>query len=160
MCLCSCRISVDFTSFISIAVLRLGLNGSVDSEFLMLFSIIHGTARKLKRRRNLRGPFILSLDCDGSEVVNCNSVVVDRYIVPFDMTDRCCFWKMVLCWFVFWDASLGVSSYAVSTLSTDGLFLAWGFLQGMRADKSLDSLSSRSAWFGRSLWPGRPSNST
>jgi hypothetical protein len=45
------------------------------------------------------GQFTLSLDCDGSEVVNCNSVVLDRYIVPFDMTDCCCFWKMVLCWF-------------------------------------------------------------
>ncbi len=49
--------------------------------------------------RNLRGPLTLSLDCDGSEVVYCNSVVVDRYIVSFDVTDRCCFWKMVLCWF-------------------------------------------------------------
>ncbi len=34
-----------------------------------------------------------------SEVVNCNSVVVDLYIVSFDLTDRCCFWKMVLCRF-------------------------------------------------------------
>jgi hypothetical protein len=41
----------------------------------------------------------LSLDCDGSEVVDCNSVVVDRYFVSFDMTGRCCFWKIVLCWF-------------------------------------------------------------
>ena len=68
---------------------------------LMLFSIFHCTAGKLKLCRNLRWPFILFLDhdCDGSEVVNCNSVVVDRYIVSFDMTDRCCFWKMVLFWF-------------------------------------------------------------
>ncbi len=57
----------------------------------------------------------------GSEVVNCNSVVVDRYIVSFDMADRCCFWEMVLCLFGLLDALLGVSSYAVSTLSTDGL---------------------------------------
>jgi len=51
------------------------------------------------------------------------------------------------------DASLGVSRYAVSTPSTDGLFFAWGFLRGMRADKTLDALSSRSAWFGPSLRP-------
>ena len=67
---------------------------------LMLFSIFYCTAGKLKQSRNLWGPFTLSLDCDGFEVVNCNSVVVDRYIVSFDMTGRCCFWKMVLCWFV------------------------------------------------------------
>ncbi len=53
-------IGLYFTSFISIAVLRLG---------------------------NLRGLFTLSLDCDGSEIVNCNSVVVDRYIVSSDITD-------------------------------------------------------------------------
>ena len=67
---------------------------------LMLFSIFYGTAGKLKRCRNLRGPFTLCLDCDGSEVLDCNSVVVDRYIVSFDMTDRWCVWKMVvLVWF-------------------------------------------------------------
>ena len=66
---------------------------------LMLFSIFYCTAGKLKRFRNLRGPFALSLDCDGSEGINCNSVVVDRYIVSFDVTDRCCFWKMIQCWF-------------------------------------------------------------
>ena len=91
---------------------------------LMLFSIFYCTAGKLKPCRNLRGPFTLCLDCDGSEVVDCNSVAVDRYIVSFDMTDRCRVWKTVLCWFVLWDASLGVRSYAVSTLSTDGLFFA------------------------------------
>ena len=58
---------------------------------LMLFSIFYCTAGKLKLCRNLREPFTLSLYCDGSEVVNCNSVVVDRYIVSFDMTDRGCF---------------------------------------------------------------------
>ncbi len=65
---------------------------------MMLFSIFDCTVGKLKQCRNLRGPFTLSLDCDGSEV-NCNSVVVDRYIVSFDVSDRYCFWKMVLCWF-------------------------------------------------------------
>jgi hypothetical protein len=68
---------------------------------LMLFSSFYCTAGKLKLCRNLSGPFTLSLDCDGSqsEIVNCNSVVVDRYIVSFDITDRCCYWKTVLCWF-------------------------------------------------------------
>ncbi len=66
---------------------------------LMLFSIFYCTAGKLKRCRNLQGPFTLCLDRDGSEVVDCNSVAVDRYIVSFDMTDRCCVWKMVLSWF-------------------------------------------------------------
>ncbi len=89
---------------------------------LMLFSIFFCTAEKRKRCRNLRGSFTSSLDCDGSEVENFNYVVVDRYIVSFDMTDSGCFWKMVLCWFGLLNASLGVRSYAVSTLSTDGLF--------------------------------------
>ncbi len=71
---------------------------------LMLFSIFYCTAGKLRQCRNLLGPFFLSLDCDGSEVVNYNSVVVDRYIVSFDMADR---------WFGLLDALLGVSSYAV-----------------------------------------------
>jgi hypothetical protein len=60
---------------------------------------------------------------------------------------------------VLWDASLGVGSYAVSTLSTDGLFFACGFLLGMRADKTLDALSSWSAWLGPSLRPGKLLNS-
>ena len=66
---------------------------------LMMFSIFYCTAGKLKRCRNLRGPFTLFLDRNGSEEVDCNSVAVDRYIVSFDMTDRCCVWKMVMCWF-------------------------------------------------------------
>jgi hypothetical protein len=61
--------------------------------------------------------FTLSIDCGGSEKVNFNSIVVDRYIVSFDMTDRCCFWKMVLCWF-------GPLGRLASTLRTDGLFFA------------------------------------
>ncbi len=68
---------------------------------LMLFSIFYCTAGKLKSVcRNLRGPFTLCLDRDESEEVDCNSVAVDRYIVSFDMIDRCCVCKMVLCWFV------------------------------------------------------------
>jgi hypothetical protein len=66
---------------------------------LTLVSIFFAVIIALPENRNFRGPFTLSLDCDGSEVVNCNSVVVDRYIVTFDMTDRCCFWKPVLCYF-------------------------------------------------------------
>jgi hypothetical protein len=59
---------------------------------LMLFSVFYCTvtAGNLKRCRNLQGPFTLCLDCNGSEVVDCNSVSVDRYIVSFDMTDRYC----------------------------------------------------------------------
>ncbi len=117
---------------------------------LMLISIFYCTAGKLERCQNLRGPFTLSLDCNGSEV-NCNSVVVDRYIVSFDMTDRYCSWKWFCAGLAFWDASLGVSTYAVSTVSTDGLFFARGFLRGMRADKTLDAPSSRSSWFGDRL---------
>ncbi len=38
-------------------------------------------------------------------------------------------------------------------------FLRRRFLRGGRADKTLDSLSSRSAWFGRSRRPEKPLNS-
>ncbi len=69
---------------------------------LMLFSIFYCTAGNRNDVEIFGGPFTLCLDCDGSEVVDCNSVVVDRYIVSFDMTDRCCVWKMVLCWFGLW----------------------------------------------------------
>ncbi len=65
---------------------------------LMLFSIFYCTAGKLKQCRNLRRQFTLCLDCNGSEVADCDSVAVDGYIVSFDMTDRCCGWKMVPCW--------------------------------------------------------------
>ncbi len=105
------------------AVLRLGLKGPADSDAVFNF-LLH--CRKIEMMSNLRGPFPLSLDCNGSEVINCNSVVVDRYIVSFDMTDRCCFWKMVLCWFGLlgrfaWSELIccfnaEYRSYAVSTL--------------------------------------------
>ncbi len=92
----------------------------------MPFSIFYCTAGKSKQCRNLRGQFTLALDCNGSEseVVNCNSVVLDSYNVSFDMTDPCCFWKWFCAGLVFWDASLGVSSYAASTLNTDGNLFA------------------------------------
>ena len=89
-------IGLQFASFISIAVLRLGLNGSVDSDAVFNF-LLH--CRKIETMSNLRGPFTLFLDRDGSEEVDCSSVAADRYIVSFDMTDRCCVCKMVLCWF-------------------------------------------------------------
>ena len=73
----------------------------------MLFSIFYCTAGKLKRCRNLRGAFTLCLDYDGSEVVDCISVAVDRYIVSFDTTDRCRFWKTFCAGLIFWDASPG-----------------------------------------------------
>ncbi len=89
MCWCSCRLAC--TSFHSFLSLSWGWVWMV-LVIQMLFSIFYCTAGKLKRCRNLRGPFSLSLDCDGSEVVNCNSVVVDCYIVSFAL-------EMVLYWF-------------------------------------------------------------
>ncbi len=68
---------------------------------LMLFLIFYCTAGKLKRCRNLPRPITLSFNCDGSEVVNCNSFVDVLYIVTCVMTDSGCFWRMVLCWFDF-----------------------------------------------------------
>ncbi len=75
---------------------------------LMLFSIFYCTSGNLKRCQNLGGPFTLCPDRDGSEVVDCNFVAVDRYFVSLDMTDRCCVWKMVLSWF----GSLGRFSWS------------------------------------------------
>ncbi len=70
---------------------------------LKAFSIFYCNARKLKLCQNLRGPFTLCLDCDGSEVVDFSFVANDRNIqvvsFKFDMTYRCCVWKLVLCWF-------------------------------------------------------------
>ncbi len=107
---------------------------------LMLFPIFYCTAGKLKRCWNLRGPFTLSFNCDGFEVVNCNSVVVDHYIVSFDMTDRCCFWKMVLCWF----GRLGRVAWSKLICCFNAeyrwTFFAWDFLRGVRADKTMDAL--------------------
>ncbi len=80
----------------AIAVLRSGLNGSVDSDAVFNF-LLH--CRKIEMMSNLRGQFALSVDCIGSGVVNCDSAAVDRCIVAFDMTDRCCFWEKVVCWF-------------------------------------------------------------
>jgi hypothetical protein len=59
------------------------------------------TGRKLKQCQNLRGAFTLCLDWNGSEVLDCISVAVDRYNVSFDMTDRCCFRKTVFAGLVF-----------------------------------------------------------
>ncbi len=67
------------------------MNGSVDSDAVSTF---YCTAGKFEI---FGGRFTLCLDRDGSEVVDCNSVADDRYIVSFDMTYRCCVWKMVLC---------------------------------------------------------------
>ena len=90
----------------------------------MLFSIFYCTAGKLKRCRNLQGPFTLCLDLDGSEVVDSNPVAVDRYIVSFDMTDRCCVWKMVLCWF----GSLGRFAWS-SLICCFNAEYRWAFLR-------------------------------
>ncbi len=127
----------------------------------MLFSIFYCTAGKLKRCQNLWGPFTLSLDCDGSELANHSSVVVDRYIVSFDVTDRYCFWIMVLCWF----GLLGRFAWKklICCFNANAeyrwAFLRPRFLAGGGADKTLDALSSRSVWFGPSLRPGKPSKS-
>ncbi len=88
MCWCNCRLACTFKLFYSFQSLPWGWVWMV-LRTLMLLSILNCAARKLKQYRNLSEPFILFPDCDGSEVVNCNSVVVDRYIVSFDMTDRC-----------------------------------------------------------------------
>ncbi len=48
-----------------------------------------------------------------------------------------------------------MSRYAVSTMSTDGIFFARGFLAGMRVDRTLDARSRRCAWFGQSLRSGK-----
>ncbi len=68
----------------------------MDSDAVFNF-LLH--CRKIETVSKSKGAFTLCHDCDGSEVVDCISVAVDRYIVSFDMTDRCCFWKTVLCWF-------------------------------------------------------------
>jgi hypothetical protein len=112
--------------------------------------------------RDVRGPFTLSLDCDGSEVANCNSVVVDRYTASFEMTDSCCVWKLVLCWI----GLLGRFAWSKLICYFNAEF-RWAFLRllflgggaGHRELTRLWMLSSRSAWFGRSLLPGKPSNS-
>ncbi len=66
---------------------------------------------------------------------------------------------MALCWF----GLLGGFAWSKLICSFNAeyrwAFLRLRFLAGVRADKTLDALSSRSAWFGRSLQPGNPSNS-
>jgi hypothetical protein len=142
MCWCSCRLACILSH--SFQSLSWGWFWMV-LWTLMLFPIFYCTAGKLKQFRNLRGPLnTLSLDCNGSEVVNCNLVEVDRYIVFLIWLIAVATGKWFGAGLVFWDSLLGVSSYAVSTLSTDGLFFVWGFLRGMQADKILDALSSRS----------------
>ncbi len=70
----------------------------MDSDAVFNFLLL---CRKIETvSKSSGGGFTLCLDCDGSEVVDCISVAVDRYIVSFDVTDRCGFWKTVLCWFV------------------------------------------------------------
>ena len=160
MCWCGCRLACHLLH--SFQLLSWGWVWMV-LWILMLFAIFYCTVGKLKRSRNLWGPFTLFLDCHGSEVGNCNSVVPLLWLF---VTLCLLIWLIAVAsgkWFcaglVFWDTSLGVSSYAVSTLSTDRIFFALDYLRGMRADKTLDALSSRSAWFGPSLLPGKPLNS-
>jgi len=61
---------------------------------------------------------------------------------------------MVLCWLVFWDALLGASSYAVSTLGTDGLFLRLRFLVGdaIWQDSGCSAESIRVVWSVSPAW--------
>ncbi len=70
-------IGLYFTPFISIVILRLGLDGSGDSDAVFSFLLQSG---KLNRCRNLRGPFTLFFDFDGSEVVDYNPAVVVLFI--------------------------------------------------------------------------------
>ncbi len=96
----------------------------------------------MKLCRNLRGAFTLSLDCDGSEAVNFNSVVVDRYIVSLDMTDRVAAGKWFCAGLILLNASLGVSSHAVSTLQ-----------MGFSSPDRLDSVESvRVVWSVSPAW--------
>ncbi len=117
----------------------------------MLFSVFYCAAGKLKRCRNLRGPFTfkLFLYFDGSEVVDCNpglKWIPGVVFIFFDMTDCCCFCKVVLCWFglsglLAWSELIHCfdAEYRWAFLS----FLRRGvFLLGMQADKTLDALSS------------------
>jgi hypothetical protein len=59
--------------------------------------------------------YLLSLDMPVL-VVNFNSVVIDIYIVSFDMTDCCCFWKWCCAGLFFRDDLLG-AHYAAHRLS-------------------------------------------
>ncbi len=49
-------------------------------ESLMLFSVLYCISGKLTRCRNLRGPFTLFFDFDGSEVIDFNPVAVVFFI--------------------------------------------------------------------------------
>ena len=60
------------------------LNGYVDSDVVFNF-LLH--CRKIETSRNPRGPFDLSLDCDGFDVVNCEPVAADLCHVSFDLKD-------------------------------------------------------------------------
>ena len=89
-------IGLYFISFISIAVLRLGLNGSVDSDAVFNF-LLH--CRKIETMSKSSGAvhFVSRLRWIWSSKLQF-SCGWSLHCV-FDMTDCCCFWKMVLCWF-------------------------------------------------------------
>ncbi len=60
--------------------------------FFIIFFIFSDFSKMNKEWIHVKTPY-------GSEVVDCIFVAVDRYIVSLDVTDRCCLWKTVLCWF-------------------------------------------------------------
>jgi hypothetical protein len=97
----------------------------------MLFSVFCCTSGKLLRCRSLRGPFTLFPDFEGSEVVEFNAAVVVLFI-GFLICRLLLLLEDASVLVLSLDSLLGVSRYAVSTLSTEGLFFAGGFLAVMR----------------------------
>ncbi len=58
-----------------------------------------GAVHFVSRLRCIWSSWVLLRRARSIEIVDSNSVAVDSYIVSFDMTDGCCVWKRVLCWF-------------------------------------------------------------
>ncbi len=117
-------IGLYFTSFIWIAVLRLGLNGFVDSDAVFNF-LLH--CRKIESMLKSSGAvyFVSRFRWIWSSKLQFGCCWSLHCV--FDMTDRCCFWKMVLCWFGLLGRFAWSKLICCSTPSTDGFFFAWGF---------------------------------
>ncbi len=150
-----------FTSFISIAVFRLGLNGSVDSDAVFNF-LLH--CRKIEMMSKSSGPvhFVSWLQWIWSSKLQFCCGWSLHCVFQYDWSLLLLkngsvlvwsFWTLRLEWadmlFQHW-VQIGSSS---PVLSCRGCELTRNWII------KLDALSSRSAWFGRSLLPGKPSNS-
>ncbi len=97
---------------------------SLTSAAATRFSSARFAAALAAAARSSSARFAAAEACDRKRKALQIKRQVDCYIVSFDMTDGYCVENdSVLVW-SFLDASLGVSSYAVLTLSTDGLFFA------------------------------------